>query len=288
MKDFYNSVKTPDGWEDKLYKEIERRECRKTFSVPKLALRLAAGTVAACAVFTLIFSTAPASNMDGVSNGYTLLLSAEEVAEVADAVLGFDNMETTKYDGFDNYTYAWYEYPEGMKEGDVKAIAYAQMPVRVYGDDIESVTFIPKNDNNNVSIVKHISGPNHGEEYIERTGKTSIYGENMEFLTLAYEEQFDRDTMYALKWEYTEPGLFYDEISGQYYHIVSATYAQQAIRSTAVDIEIKMTNGEIQHDTIDVFLVGSTTDIRVPDRAIFKKDIYNRKPKSFFGNIFKK
>lgn len=277
MKKFLDNVNTPDGWEDKLYAEIERRESKAKPAVPRFALRLCAGAVAVCAAFALVFTLAPKNE------NYVLLTSAEEVAYAAE--IGLENLNsTTKYAGWGNYTYPWYKYPDGdalNENGNFDAIVYAQMPVRVYGENIESVTFIPTNDNVEVSLVKYISGATHGDGSVNgkvvsmgTAGEDISYGEESKSVTLSYEEQFDRDLLYALKWVYEEDGYHYDEISGQNIRYTTGAYAMYAVRTTRVNVEIKMKSGRIAHDSIDVFLQPGTTSIRKCDRVIFKKDIY--------------
>lgn len=283
MKEFLDNIHTPAGWEENLNREIERRESRRKIRFPKLALQLTAGVAAVCTAFALIFAIVPRND------GYILLLSAEQVTN---AVLGLDNMKKPGYDGDDNYTNAWYEYPNGMASdnGKLETAVYAQMPARVFGDNIRSVTFIPtnRNDGVSVSIVKHISGETHGpgtafeivdSYYGDETGEDWEYGEEMASLTLDYDSQFDRNAMYALKWEFTE-ALEYDGELGNYRHNLNGDASQKAVRTTAVDIEIRMTDGSVKFDSIDVFL-NRTMSSSEANKVYFRKGIYAEK-KSFF------
>lgn len=276
MKQLLNKLHTPDSWKRNLYSEIERTENAPAVknNKPRIAMRICAGAVALCAAFALVFALAPEND------SYNLLLSAEEVeaytkVEFGEFVTVFDNEKDFKLSS------VWHTYPNGMElyesgdeQGMVDAYIFGQMPVRVSGDNIESVTLTPHNTNNNVSLALFTPTNDMNElDSMERDNKPSI--------TLTYEEQFNPANVIALRWDYKDYGVVFNEDrtscqaavidpeTGEVSYNVPGNLTKNAISDTTVDIQINMKDGSAK--TVTVSATHTIDEENVHERFIFQR-----------------
>lgn len=266
MKQLLNKLHTPESWKRNLYSEIERTEATHVKSnKSRITMRICMGAVAVCAAFAMVFTMVPKND------NYTLLLSAEEVAAYAE--VAFRDMPDVYYDpdtGFD-LNDIWYSHPNGMnvEDGDeygmVDVEIYAQFPVRISGDNIESVTFTPHCKYDNISLSVITPTDDIDELY-------KMEDENKPSITLTYGEQFDPNKVLAIRWNAKEEGAYYNPATGEYeaavlnpktgkpnQHIINGVpvcvtsrpfASETASEGTTVDIQINRKDGSTKTITV--------------------------------------
>lgn len=234
MKQLLNKVHTPDSWKQELYAEIEKDRFKEKRRIPKWVFRAIAGTAAVCTAIIMAVTLTP--------DNYTLLLSAAEVGEI---VAREENIKTNMYTNKTCTALKEYfprDYGLNSKDGNTPVELWAVMPVRVYGDNIESVTFIPKNATMVVySYYNSKDIPKYGNEEIE-----------VSEITIPYDEQFKLDYVLELKWDAVDNALEYHPETDTYTHYYAPLQYWKAVKESSVELQIKMKNGTVRTETIDV------------------------------------
>lgn len=232
MKEILNKVHTPEGWKQNLYKEIERKSFKTVFRIPNWVYQLIVGAFAVCAAVAIAIILVP--------KGYSLLLTSGELSRV---IAERENIRTNMYTNTECTHLKEYFPPDldiNSENGRMPVELYATMPVRVIGDNIESVTFIPKD----VTMVAY----SYYDDIKKYDNEEIVVSE----ITIPYDEQFKLDYILELKWEATDVSMSYDMDKGAYTHIYSPGGLWKNINDSSIEIQINMKNGTVKTETIDV------------------------------------